>query len=230
MLQIYVTCGTWKLSAIKGWDFVADEAKGARVVALESTTTFEELKTTVLDDYSMESGLFVEFSYLPSDLINKTGSPRVVIDNDRQLKNFVGYIRKQSSKHLFVTFSDPVQNQNSGINMDFDDNPSADSFDGEDDDESKVKDSYLSELDDDEDDVRCKKREENEYKIHFSLAKAVKKKQEFRCKNQMKAHFEILAMKHNFDYRVLKSDTNFWTIRCPEKECNWGARAVNLKG
>ena len=46
----------------------------------------------------------------------------------------------------------------------------------------------------------------------------------------LKATFEICAMKHNFDYKVVRSDTKIWYIRCADEDCSWRVRAEGLKG
>ncbi|CAA7026616.1 unnamed protein product [Microthlaspi erraticum] len=230
MVQIYVVCGSWKRCQINGWIFVADERKGGRVVGVESNTKFDDLKAMVLEDFSFESGIDVEFSYLPRGLINDAISPRVVISNDRQVQNFVGYIRKQESKQLCLTLKDPKEN--SGVHIDGNgDHGGVPPTDGL----SHVKDEIkkgkmiIKEINDEEE-VLSQKEIEYDYQFRGALMEAVKIKQEFRSKSLLKSTFEILAMKHNFDYIVLKSDTSFWTARCVVKECNWRVRAVSLKG
>ncbi|CAA7031776.1 unnamed protein product [Microthlaspi erraticum] len=221
MLQIYVTCGVWKSCGT----FVADKAKGARLVVLESSTTFEALKMMVLEDFSIETGEKIELSFLPGGLINDARSPRVVIGNDRQLKNFVGYMRKAASKHLCVSFTDPVQVVNNGINTDLKTEP--DSSNGENDEKSETVKSNMYDGDNDDGFGFAEERKENN-QLRFALMETVKKKQDFRSKRLMKSYFEILAMKHNFDYIVERSDTTYWTIRCAERLCKWGVNAVNL--
>ncbi|CAA7054962.1 unnamed protein product [Microthlaspi erraticum] len=216
MVQVYVACGSWKRCAINGWIFVADEDRGGRVVTLESSTRFEELVAIVLEDFSIEGGFDVEFSYLPRGLINNTVSPRVVISNDRQVQNFVGYIRKQESKQLCLAIKDP--NGNKEVNIDdIGDLGSVPPSDGL----FLVKDEMnrgKGKINDDEE-VLSQKEIDYDNQFRLALVEAVKVKQEFRCKNQLISCFELLEMKHNFDYKVPKSDRKFWTARCAEKEC-----------
>ena len=58
----------------------------------------------------------------------------------------------------------------------------------------------------------------------------MKKGQHFSSKMLLKATFEICAMKHNFDYKVVRSDTKIWYIRCADEDCSWRVRAEGLKG
>ncbi|XP_013615606.1 PREDICTED: uncharacterized protein LOC106321943, partial [Brassica oleracea var. oleracea] len=41
---------------------------------------------------------------------------------------------------------------------------------------------------------------------------------------------EILAMKNNFDYTVIKSTRKWWYIRCKDALCNWTVRAEGIDG
>ncbi|XP_018466423.1 uncharacterized protein LOC108837921 [Raphanus sativus] len=41
---------------------------------------------------------------------------------------------------------------------------------------------------------------------------------------------EILAMKNNFDYTVIKSTRKWWYCRCKDALCNWSVRAEGLDG
>uniref|UniRef100_A0A1J3EYW1 SWIM-type domain-containing protein n=2 Tax=Noccaea caerulescens TaxID=107243 RepID=A0A1J3EYW1_NOCCA len=191
---------------------------------MDSTTTLEELKTTVLEDYGIESSVIAEFSYFPTGLINKTGSPRVVIANDRQVHNYVAYVRKQESRHLCVAFTYPVQNQNGGENGALNDEPSSGDYDG------NFHEEFVTTADGDNGAPTVNKGEyDNDKTVRFALTEVMNKK-EFITKLQLKATFEICAMKHNFDYKVIKSNTRVWSIRCSEKACKWGVYAKNLKG
>ncbi|KAF3485439.1 hypothetical protein F2Q69_00053594 [Brassica cretica] len=41
---------------------------------------------------------------------------------------------------------------------------------------------------------------------------------------------EICAMKHNFDYKVGKTDRRVWYVRCADDDCRWRVRAEGLTG
>ncbi|XP_010481178.1 PREDICTED: uncharacterized protein LOC104760023 [Camelina sativa] len=58
----------------------------------------------------------------------------------------------------------------------------------------------------------------------------VKKGQYFKSKEALQASLEIFAMKYNFDYRVTKSGTRFWCIRCIDNVCKWRVRAECFEG
>lgn len=103
MMHIYTTCGVWEFGATTGWVFSADE-KGARLLLLESSSTLEVFKRMVLEDFDMEEDSLpdLELSYLPNELINTSTCPPVIIANDRQLQNFVGFVQKCVSTRLCV--------------------------------------------------------------------------------------------------------------------------------
>ncbi|KAF2568072.1 hypothetical protein F2Q70_00027760 [Brassica cretica] len=56
----------------------------------------------VLEDFDMEEDSLpdLELSYLPTELINTSTCPPVIIANDRQLHNFVGFVQKCASTRL----------------------------------------------------------------------------------------------------------------------------------
>ncbi|KAF3518231.1 hypothetical protein DY000_02059435 [Brassica cretica] len=96
-----------------------------RMVTLETTTPLEKLKMMVCKDYGVGHNVVnAKFSYL---LLNQRGNSPIIINNDRQASNFVGYAKRDSSTTLCVTFSGAVivstpQNvaladANSGISM-----------------------------------------------------------------------------------------------------------------
>ncbi|KAG2315886.1 hypothetical protein Bca52824_019008 [Brassica carinata] len=83
--------------------FLGEQTKRGRMVTIETTTSLEELKIMVCEDYGVDPNLVnVEFSY---DMVNQRGNPPISISNDRQVCNFVSYIKKGSSTTLCVTFS-----------------------------------------------------------------------------------------------------------------------------
>ena len=74
----------------------------------------------------------------------------------------------------------------------------------------------------------CDKEKTNGNDVRFSLVDFVKEGQHFISKTLLKAAFEICAMKHNFDYKLVKSDKKVWYIRCADDDCSWRVRAELL--
>ncbi|KAF3499840.1 hypothetical protein F2Q69_00041938 [Brassica cretica] len=66
----------------------------------------------ILEDFGMEEDSLadLELSYLLTDLINSSTYPPVI--NDRQLKNFVVFIKKNVSTRLSVTYKAKAENPN----------------------------------------------------------------------------------------------------------------------
>ncbi|KAF2619913.1 hypothetical protein F2Q68_00038399 [Brassica cretica] len=58
----------------------------------------------------------------------------------------------------------------------------------------------------------CDKEKRNVNDVRFSLVDFVKEGQHFISKTLLKAAFEICAMKHNFDYKLVKSDKKCGTF------------------
>ena len=95
-MHIYTTCGVWELGATTGWVFSADD-KGGRLLLLKSSFTLDDLKIMVLEEFGMEEDNLanLEWSDLPTELTNTSTRPPVIIANDRQLKNFVGFVKNK---------------------------------------------------------------------------------------------------------------------------------------
>ncbi|KAG2314233.1 hypothetical protein Bca52824_017355 [Brassica carinata] len=68
----------------------------------------------VLEDSDMEEDSLadLELSYLPTELINTSTCPPVIIANDRQLQNFVGFVKKSVSTRLCLTAKAKAENPN----------------------------------------------------------------------------------------------------------------------
>ena len=49
-MHIYTICGVWEFSASTGWVFSADD-KGGRLLLLESSSSLEDFKRIVLEDF-----------------------------------------------------------------------------------------------------------------------------------------------------------------------------------
>ncbi|KAF2596414.1 hypothetical protein F2Q68_00009257 [Brassica cretica] len=225
MMHIYTTCGVWEFGATTGWLFSVDD-KGGRLLLLESSSTLDVFKRMVLEDFDMEEDSLpdLELSYLPTELINTSTCPPVIIANDRQLQNFFGFVQKSVSTRLYVSSKAKAENLNE---PDFDLNKSpADSSTDEEEGssfyrgnesapvfaerQSEKKKEKMRGLEGDEDAYDADTMISDKENIHnmskFSLLNVVKKRQLFENKTLLKATFEICAMKHNFHYEVIKTD------------------------
>ncbi|KAF3486745.1 hypothetical protein F2Q69_00056042 [Brassica cretica] len=203
----------------------------------------------VLEDFDMEEDSLpdLELSYLPTELINTSTCPPVIIANDRQLQNFVGFVQKCVSTRLCVTSKAKVENLNE---PDFDLNKSpADSSTAQEEGNSvdrgnepapvfverqcEKKKEKISRVEVDEDayhaDTMISAKEDIHKMSKFYVLNVVKKGQLFENKTLLKANFEICAMKHNFHYEVIKTDRQLWYVRCEDNACNWCVRAECLK-
>ncbi|CAA7048823.1 unnamed protein product [Microthlaspi erraticum] len=238
MVQIYACSGVWKSFQDKEWRFVADKGNCGIVLTLESTTTVEKLKMMVCEDYSVDVGFVaVELSYLPSDLVSNLESPPVVIRNDRQLRNFVEYQREKATVTLCVTFKPILKEPPDSSDKEDELNlpkkaeecrykgkrtvdATSKRFRGE---HSGSEDGIVSE------DIG-KSGKSGKSGKRGNLEGYVKKHEQFDSKDRLRATMEICAMKYNFDYKVTKSDTKFWCIRCKDKVCKWSLRAECVEG
>ncbi|XP_033131183.1 uncharacterized protein LOC117126649 [Brassica rapa] len=248
-MHIYTICGLWELGATTGWFFLAD-GKGGRLLLVESNSTLDELKRMVLEDFGMEEEIIadLELSYLPAEWINTSGCPPVIIANDRQLHNFVRFVQKSASTRLCVTCKAKAENPNKEA---FDLNkPPADPCTHEEKEnlfdsggepapvyaetQGKKKNEKRKGVAVDEDgdydaDTMISEKENIHKMSKFSLLHVVKVGQFFENKTLLKATFEMCAMKHNFDYQVIKTDRQLWYVRCADNACDWGVRAECLK-
>ena len=69
-----------------GWGFLVDEEKGGRLLTLDTSSSFENLKVMVCEDFVIDVNMVnIELGYLPSNLINSIYSPHVIITSDRQV-------------------------------------------------------------------------------------------------------------------------------------------------
>nr|VDC94228.1 unnamed protein product [Brassica oleracea] len=117
-MHIYASCGVWKFDPCKGWGFAFDKEKGGRVLAVEWTDSFEDLRTTAFEDFGIDQNdVELELTYLPMELINTIDCPPVIIENDRQVKNFLIYVRGKASSRLCVSISH-VNANNDNIELD----------------------------------------------------------------------------------------------------------------
>ena len=121
MVLIYVKSGEWMCSRGDDWSFVVDKERRGRMVTLATTTTLKQLKIMVCEDYGVDhNAINAEFSY---SLLNQKGNPPIIITNDRQASNFVGYAKRESSTTLCVMFSVSGVNQKERVNIDLNKEP-----------------------------------------------------------------------------------------------------------
>ena len=236
--------GVWKFDPCKGWGFAFDKEKGGRVLAVELSSSFEDLRTTAFEDFGIDQNdVELELTYLPMELINTIDCPPVIIENDRQVKNFLTYVRGKASSRLCVSISH-VNANNDNIELDKEQSnasgrergePSSfspgdgigssceSSQDGEDECNSNAP-------GEDEDADLSVKEEDKGISVRFSLKDVVKRGETFQNKSKLKAALEMSAMKNNFDYKVVNSDRKLWYIRCVDNKCRWSVRAEGLSG
>ncbi|XP_013713321.2 uncharacterized protein LOC106417000 [Brassica napus] len=101
--------GFWRSSKTKGWKFLVDEETGGRLLTLDTSKTFNNLRVMVCEDFRTDVNLVnIELSYLPSDLVIGLDSPPVFITNDRQLKKFLTYVKTKASTRLCVCIRSKV--------------------------------------------------------------------------------------------------------------------------
>ncbi|KAF3531873.1 hypothetical protein DY000_02038821 [Brassica cretica] len=217
-MHIYSSCGFWKSSVRKGWSFLADEAKGGRLLNLDGSSTFEKLKLMVSEDFGIDLTLInLELSYLPSELINTLEPPPVIISNDRQVKKFLTYVKTKPSTSLCVCLQSKDENPNREARVNFNNQASDAPIREEDDTSNENSDVNSGETYFDEQDIE---RDESDDE----------KMSDIKGSKGDNATFEICAMKYNFDYKLVKSDTKIWYIRCTDEDCSWRVRAEELKG
>ncbi|XP_013645439.1 uncharacterized protein LOC106350044 [Brassica napus] len=232
-MHIYAYSGFWRSSKTKGWKFLVDEETGGRLLTLDTSKTFDNLRVMVSEDFGTDLNLVnIELSYLPSDLVIGLDSPPVFITNDRQLQNFLTYVKTKASTRLCVCIRSKV-----GFNLN--EEPAelpnreevgmsgevSDDIDGEA--ELEEEDAKIDESDDEN---KCEKDMINGKYVRFSLVDVLKKGQHFTSKAALQATMEICTMKHNFDYKVGKTDRRVWYVRCADDDCRWRVRAEGLTG
>ena len=229
-MHIYASSGLWKSSKRSGWRFLVDEVKGGRLLTLDTSKTFDNLRVMVCEDFGIDVNMVnIELSYLPSDLVIGIDSPPVFITNDRQLKNFLTYVKNKASTRLSVCIRSKAEPSNIKVDLNLNEEATESpnrqkqpmSFEVPEED---------VEVDESDDDCNREKDMINVKTVRFSLLDVVKKGQHFTTKNALKATMEICAMKHNFDYKVGKSDKRVWYVRCADDDCGWRVRAEGLTG
>ncbi|XP_056848936.1 uncharacterized protein LOC130499057 [Raphanus sativus] len=226
----------WKFDPQKGWGFDVDMKKRGRVLVLELTSSFEDLRVMVFKDFGIdENDVELELSYLPMELIGTIDCPPVIIENDSQVKNFLTYVRGKPSTRLCVSTS-LMHGNNDSIGVDKEESNSPFREVGEassvsDRDESGSSSDCNANGSEEDDHLAIRGKEDDRGKsVRFSLIDVVKKGETFQNKSMLKAALEMSATKHNFDYKVVKSDRKLWYIRCIDNHCNWSVRAEGLSG
>ncbi|KAF3503450.1 hypothetical protein F2Q69_00041634 [Brassica cretica] len=224
-MHIYDSCGLWKFDPLKGWGFAVDKNKRGRVLYMELTSSFEDLRCMAFEDFGIDQNLVeFELSYLPMELISSIDYPPVIIESDRQVKNFLTYVRGKASARLCVSTS-PISGNNGNIGVDneksnspFRDQGEPSSFPPE---SSKdVEDNSNSNGYEQDDVLSISAKEDDSGKsVQFSLMDVVKRGETFQNKTMLKAALKMSAIKHNFDYKVVKSDRKLWYIRCKYNPC-----------
>lgn len=53
-IHIYTSCGLWKSSINNGWRFIVDEERGDRLLTLDTSSTFDNLKAMVCEDFGID--------------------------------------------------------------------------------------------------------------------------------------------------------------------------------
>uniref|UniRef100_A0A0D3BJN1 SWIM-type domain-containing protein n=1 Tax=Brassica oleracea var. oleracea TaxID=109376 RepID=A0A0D3BJN1_BRAOL len=177
-MHIYASCGLWKFDPLKGWGFAVDKNKRGRVLYMELTSSFEDLRRMAFEDFGIDQNL-VE--------LEEQGEPSSFPPRDDSVSS------SESSK-------------------DVEDNSNSNGYE--------------------EDEVLAIKAKEDDSgkSVRFSLVDVVKMGETFQNKAMLKATLEISAMKHNFDYKVVKSNRKLWYIRCKYNPCKWSVLAEGLSG
>ena len=100
---------------------MVDKERLGRMVTLETTATLKQLKIMVCEDYGVDhNAVTAEFSY---SLLNQRGNPPIIITNDRQASNFMGYAKRDSSTTLCVMFYVSGVNQKERVNINLNKEP-----------------------------------------------------------------------------------------------------------
>ncbi|KAF2590947.1 hypothetical protein F2Q70_00040732 [Brassica cretica] len=186
-------------------DLLLIKEKGGRVLAVELTSSFEDLRTTAFEDFGIDQNdVELELSYLPMELISTIDCPPVIIENDRQVKNFLTYVRGKASTRLCVSIS-PVNGNNNNIELDkeqsnslFRERSEPSSFSPRDgigssfESSKDVEDECNSNASEEDEDVDLSGKEDDRGKsVRFSLKDVVKRGETFQNKSKFKAALEM---------------------------------------
>ncbi|XP_010419363.1 PREDICTED: uncharacterized protein LOC104705068 [Camelina sativa] len=231
-MYIYVKSGVWRLFDNHEWRFIIDEENRGRLLTLESSTTNEELKIMVSEAYGIEPSMVdMELIFLLTDLT--ADCPPVVIMNNSQVTNFLSYYKKKKTVNLCVTFKGGVEDVGSKFKLDLNKEPGVSSDEDDDGRPNENLALFVGTNDAKRNDVLGKKTSDENagYGVGTSFkGVSVRKGQYFKNKEVLQATMELYAMRYNCDFRVTKSDTKFWCIRCIEDICKRSLRAECLNG
>ncbi|KAF3516254.1 hypothetical protein DY000_02060769 [Brassica cretica] len=209
-MHIYASSGLWKSFKRSGWRFLVDEEKGGRLLTLDTSKTFGNLRVMVCEDFGIDVNMVnIELSYLPSDLVIGINSPPVFITNDRQLKNFFTYVKNKASTWLCVCIRSKAETSNIKVDLN---EEATESPNKEEEPMSFEVSEEDVEVDESDDDCKREKDMINGKSIRFSLVDVVKKGQHFTTKTALKATMEICAMKHNSTTRLANQMKHFGTF------------------
>ncbi|KAF2608155.1 hypothetical protein F2Q68_00045268 [Brassica cretica] len=93
-MHIYASCGVWTFDPCKGWGFAFDKEKGGRVLAVELTSSFEDLRTMAFEDFGIDQNdVELELTYLPMELcvpISPVNANNDNIELDKEQSNASG--------------------------------------------------------------------------------------------------------------------------------------------
>ena len=109
MRQLHAVYGEWLLKDCC-WDFVVDNAKGARMFFLSEGSTHAELLAMALEDFNLDmSTESVEITYsLPAEMMMAPDTLPIHVTSDRQVRNLLE-ITKTHSVRLCVSSRSKVQ-------------------------------------------------------------------------------------------------------------------------
>ena len=51
----------------------------------------------------------------------------------------------------------------------------------------------------------------------------------YQNKSELKAHLGMLAIRKNYEFKVIKSDKDRWVVGCVDDNCKWRLRAIKLQ-
>nr|VDD31064.1 unnamed protein product [Brassica oleracea] len=213
-MHIYASCGVWKFDPCKGWRFAFDKEKGGRVLAVELTSSFEDLRTTAFEDFGIDQNdVELELSYLPMELISTIDCPPIIIGNDRQVKNFLTYVRGKASSRLCVSISH-VNANNDNIELDKEQSNASG--------RERREPPSVSPGDDIGSSSQSSKDGEDECNLN-----ALKENEDVDLsgKEEDRGKSVRFSLKH-----VVKTDRKLWYIRCVDNKCRWSVRAEGLSG
>ncbi|CAG7910560.1 unnamed protein product [Brassica rapa] len=110
-MHIYASCGLWKFDPLKGWGFAVDKNKRGRVLYMELTSSFEDLRRMVLEDFGIDQNL-VELD---------GNNSNIGVDNEKSSSP----IREQGEPSSFPPRDDSVRSSESSKDVEDNSNSNA---------------------------------------------------------------------------------------------------------